>query len=49
MSVNLFGYAAGASSHQPSRVYAIDKAQMYAGAPTVLQLSFDAPSSDFTF
>jgi Carboxypeptidase regulatory-like domain len=47
MSVNMFGYASGASFQNP-RVYAFNKAQMYAGAPTVQSVSFDAPSSDFT-
>jgi hypothetical protein len=47
MSVNMFGYAAGAP-FQGSRVYALNKAQMYAGAPSVQVVSFDAPSADFT-
>ena len=47
MSTNMFGYAAG-SSFQNVRLYAFNKAQMYAGAPTVQVVSFDAPPADFT-
>ncbi|MBV9927595.1 MAG: carboxypeptidase regulatory-like domain-containing protein [Acidobacteria bacterium] len=47
MSVNMFGYAASAA-FQNARVYALNKAQMYAGAPSVQVVSFDAPSSEFT-
>ncbi|HYL97373.1 MAG TPA: carboxypeptidase-like regulatory domain-containing protein, partial [Blastocatellia bacterium] len=47
MSVNMFGYASGSSFQNP-RAYAINKAQMYAGAPSVQVVSFDAPPSDFT-
>jgi Carboxypeptidase regulatory-like domain/IPT/TIG domain len=47
MSVNMFAYASGGAYQNP-RVYAFNKAQMYAGAPTVQSVSFDAPSSDFT-
>ena len=47
MSVNMFQYAAGGSYIGP-RVYAFDKAEMYAGAPDVDVVSFDAPSADFT-
>jgi uncharacterized repeat protein (TIGR01451 family) len=47
MSANMFGYAAGAAFQGP-RVYALNKAQMYAGNPTVQIVSFDAPASDFT-
>ena len=47
MSANMFGYAAG-SSFQGPRVYALNKAQMYAGNPTVQVVSFDAPTADFT-
>ena len=47
MSANMFGYAAG-SSYQNSRVWALNKAQMYAGAPTVQVVVFDAPSNDFS-
>ncbi|HWU53029.1 MAG TPA: carboxypeptidase-like regulatory domain-containing protein, partial [Tahibacter sp.] len=46
MSANMFGYAAGASFQNP-RVYAFNKAQMYAGAPTVQVVTFNAPASDF--
>ena len=47
MSVNMFAYAAG-GSFQNVRLYAFNKAQMYAGVPTVQVVSFDAPSSEFT-
>jgi hypothetical protein len=47
MSANLFGYPAGASFQNP-RVYAFNKAQMYAGAPSAQVVSFDAPSTEFT-
>ena len=47
MSANMFGYAAGGSFQNP-RVWAFNKAQMYAGAPTVQVVSFDAPAADFT-
>src|SRR6266851_2258884 len=43
MSVNMFDYAAG-GSFQNARAYAFNKAQMYAGDPTVQSVSFDAPS-----
>lgn len=47
MSANIFGFGAG-STFQEARVWALNKAQMYAGAPTVQILSFDAPSAEFT-
>jgi len=47
MSANDFGFGAG-GSFQNVRVWAFNKAQMYAGAPTVQVLSFDAPSAEFT-
>ena len=47
MSANMFGYAAAAPFQNP-RVWAFNKAQMYAGAPTVQVVSFDAPAADFT-
>ncbi len=47
MSANMFGYPSGAPFQNP-RVYAFNKAQMYAGAPTVQVVTFNAPSSDFT-
>jgi uncharacterized repeat protein (TIGR01451 family) len=47
MSANMFGYSAGASFQGP-RVYALNKAQMYAGAPTVQVVTFNGPSADFT-
>jgi hypothetical protein len=47
MSANMFGYAATAGFQNP-RVWAFNKAQMYAGAPMVQVVSFDAPPADFT-
>jgi len=47
MSANMFDFAASGSFQNP-RVYAFNKAQMYAGAPTVQVVSFDGPSVDFT-
>ena len=45
MSVNVFAYP---GAFESPRVYAFNKAQMYAGGPTVQVVSFDAPSTDFT-
>jgi hypothetical protein len=47
MSSNVFGYAAGAS-FKNARVWAFNKAQMYAGSPTVKIVSFDVGGGDFT-
>src|SRR5712692_7384117 len=47
MSANMFGYPAG-SPFQNVRMYAFNKAQMYAGAPSIQVVSFDLPSADFT-
>jgi hypothetical protein len=47
MSVNMFGYPAGAT-FQNTRVYAFNKAQMYAGAPSVQSISFNVGGGDFT-
>jgi hypothetical protein len=47
MSANMFGYGAGSSFIAP-HVWAIDKAQMYAGEPSVQVADFAAPLSDFT-
>jgi len=47
MSANMFDFAASGSFQNP-RVYAFNKAQMYAGAPAVQVVSFDGPSADFT-
>ncbi len=46
MSVNMFDYVG--SGFQSSRVYALNKAQMYAGKPLVQVLTFNAPVADFT-
>jgi hypothetical protein len=47
MSVNMFDYA-GNGNFQNSRVYALNKAQMYAGKPSVQVVTFNAPVDDFT-
>ncbi|HBB95950.1 MAG TPA: hypothetical protein DC054_11225, partial [Blastocatellia bacterium] len=47
MSANLFSFGAG-STFQGARVWALNKAQMYAGAPSVQSVSFNAPAADFT-
>jgi hypothetical protein len=47
MSANVFSFGAG-SAFQNARVWAFNKAQMYAGTPTIQVLSFDAPSAEFT-
>jgi uncharacterized repeat protein (TIGR01451 family) len=47
MTASIFGYPAGAAFQNP-RVYALNKAQMYAGNPTVQVVTFNAPASDFT-
>ena len=47
MSANMFGFAAGGAFVGP-RVWALNKAQMYAGAPTIQSVSFDGPAADFT-
>jgi Carboxypeptidase regulatory-like domain/HYR domain/Ig-like domain CHU_C associated len=47
MSVNMFGYPKGAPFQGP-RVYAFNKAQMYAGNPTAQVVTFNGPPADFT-
>src|SRR5204863_5446707 len=47
MSANMFGFGAGGAFNGP-RVWALNKAQMYAGAPTVQVVAFEAPAVDFT-
>ncbi|HET9419461.1 MAG TPA: carboxypeptidase-like regulatory domain-containing protein, partial [Chthoniobacterales bacterium] len=47
MSANMFDYAT-TGSFQNVRVYAFNKAQMYAGAPTVQVVSFNVDPADFT-
>ncbi|MFL5960648.1 MAG: PxKF domain-containing protein [Gaiellaceae bacterium] len=47
MSANMFGYAAGSSYIAP-HMWALNKAQMYAGAPSPQVVDFTGPSSDFT-
>jgi hypothetical protein len=46
MSANMFGFGGG--SFQTARVWAFNKAQMYAGSPTVKVVSFDVGGGDFT-
>ena len=46
MSANMFGFPAG-GTFQTTRVWAFNKAQMYAGAPTVQVVSFNQ-GGDFT-
>jgi hypothetical protein len=47
MSANLFTFGAGSTSGG-ARAWAFNKAQMYAGAPTVQNVSFDIGGGDFT-
>src|SRR5437868_5256882 len=47
MSVNMFGYPKGAPFQGP-RVYAFNKAQMYAGDPSAQVVTFNGPPADFT-
>jgi hypothetical protein len=46
MSGNMFTF--GVSSFRTARVWAFDKAQMYAGSPTAKVVSFDVAGGDFT-
>jgi hypothetical protein len=47
MSANMFDYKWSGSFQKP-RLYALNKAQMYAGRPTIQVVSFDAPDYEFT-
>ena len=47
MTANTFSFGAG-STFQGVRVWAFNKAQMYAGAPTVQNVSFNVGGGDFT-
>ena len=47
MTTSMFDYAASGGFQNP-RAYAFNKAQMYAGAPTVQVVSFNLPADDFT-
>ena len=47
MSANMFGFPA-TGSFQGTRVWALNKAQMYAGAPSIQVLQFTPPASEFT-
>jgi uncharacterized repeat protein (TIGR01451 family) len=46
MSTNMYGYGAS-DSFTNARVYAFNKAQLYAGASTVQTVQFDLPSTEF--
>jgi hypothetical protein len=46
MSANIFTFGAG-SGFKTARAWAFNKAQMYAGSPTVKVVSFDIPGGDF--
>jgi hypothetical protein len=47
MSANLFGFPA-AGAYAGPRMWAFNKAQLYAGASSVQVVSFDGPANDFT-
>ena len=47
MSANMFSFGAG-SAFKTARVWAFNKAQMYAGSPTVKVVTFDVGGGDFT-
>jgi len=47
MSANMFSFGAG-STFKTARAWAFNKAQMYAGSPTVKVVSFDIPGGDFS-
>src|SRR4051812_19099404 len=47
MSANMFTFGAG-STYKNARVWAFNKAQMYAGRPIVSVVSFDVGGGDFT-
>ena len=47
VSFNMFAYNAG-GTFQNVRLYAFNKAQMYAGAAAVQAVSFDLPASEFS-
>ncbi len=46
MSANMFSFGAG-SAFMTARAWAFNKAQMYAGSPTVKVVTFDIPGGDF--
>ncbi len=47
MSANMFGFPVGAA-FMGTRVWALNKAQMYAGAPTIQVVEFSPPAAEFT-
>ena len=48
MSANMFGYAAGIVVHLGCHVWALNKQQMYAGAPSAQVVDFAGDTRDFT-
>jgi hypothetical protein len=47
MSANMFGFPSS-GTFQGTRVWALNKAQMYAGAPNIQVVQFNPPASEFT-
>jgi hypothetical protein len=47
MSANMFGFPA-TGTFQGTRVWALNKAQMYAGAPTIQVVQFNPPANEIT-
>src|SRR5258708_2044954 len=47
MSANMFGFPSS-GSFQGTRVWALNKAQMYSGAPNIQVVQFNPPASEFT-
>jgi hypothetical protein len=48
MSANMFGFPSS-GTFQGTRVWALNKAQMYAGASSIQVVQFNPPASEFTF
>jgi hypothetical protein len=48
MSANMFGFPSS-GTFQGTRVWALNKAQMYAGASSIQVVQFNPPTSEFTF
>ncbi|MEO8461109.1 MAG: carboxypeptidase regulatory-like domain-containing protein, partial [Dokdonella sp.] len=47
MSANMFAFPSG-GAFQGTRVWALNKAQMYAGSPTIQVVQFSPPAAEFT-
>jgi hypothetical protein len=47
MSANMFGFPATAT-YEGTRVWALNKSQMYAGAPTIQVVQFNPPADEFS-